>query len=124
MLPRGPPRWAWISDRGAVAQIHDTAAEPALVQQLERGAHAAGQRGLASTDECGPDDELALVDKPGPERVRRDVRAAHGQVTRGRGLHVADRVGAEAALDPSLGGRHGLQGRGVDDLVPRLPGTR
>src|SRR5262249_48026456 len=29
-----PSKWAWISDRGAVAEIHDTIAEPALVQQL------------------------------------------------------------------------------------------
>src|SRR5262249_51849540 len=85
-----PSKCAWISDRGAVAEIHDTIAEPALVQQLELGARVAGQRGLASTDEYGPDEELAPVAQPGLERVRRDVRAAQGQITRGRGFHVAD----------------------------------
>jgi hypothetical protein len=82
-----------------------------------------GQRAFASTEEYGPDEELALVDQPGLERVRRDVRAAHGQITRGRGFHVADRVGVEAALEPSLGGRCSLQRLG-DDLVRRLPDVR
>ena len=36
---------------GAVAEVHDTVAEPALLQQLQWGAHVFGECGLAFTDE-------------------------------------------------------------------------
>src|SRR5919199_3038614 len=112
------------SDRGAVAEVHDTVAEPALVQQLELGARVAGQRGLASTEEYGPDEQVALIDESGFERVGGEVRTAHGEITGGRCLRGADRVGVEVALEPSFGGRHSLQRGGVDDLVGRPPDVR
>jgi hypothetical protein len=61
------------SGRDAEAEVHDTVAESAIVQQLEVGASVAGQRGLASADEDGTDEQVALVDKSGLESVRREV---------------------------------------------------
>ena len=69
-------------------------------------------------------EELALIDQPGIERVRGEGRPADGQVAGGGCLHVADRIGVEAALEPRVGGRDDVQRRGVDDLVRRLPDVR
>ena len=52
-LPRGCLLTS--SSRDAVAEVHDTVAELAIVQQLEVGAKAAGQGGLAAADEDGTD---------------------------------------------------------------------
>src|SRR5438093_10963883 len=92
------------SSRDAVAEVHDTVAESAIVQQLEVGAGVAGQRGLASADEDGTDEQMALIDQPGLESVRREVRPPHGEMTGGRGVHVAYRGGVEVAFEPVLGG--------------------
>lgn len=56
-------------------EVHDTFAESAIVQQLEVGASVAGQRGLASAEQDGTDEQVALIDQPGLESVRREVRA-------------------------------------------------
>jgi hypothetical protein len=95
-----------------------------LFQQLQLDAGVAGERGLSFTDEHRINEELALVDQPGVERVRREGRPADGQVARGGRLHLADRIGVEAALEPRVGGRDFMQRRGVDDLVGRLPDVR
>ena len=65
--------------------------------------------------------QLTLVDESGSEGVRGEVRAAHGEIFGRGGLQVSDCVGVEVALEPRLGGRHLLQGRGIDDLVRGLP---
>src|SRR5207248_10350262 len=105
----------------AVAEVHDTVAEPALLEQLQLDAGVAGECGLAFTDEHRMDEELALIDQPGVERVRGEGRPADGQVAGGGRLHVADRIGVEVAREPRVGGRDDVQRRGVDDLVGRLP---
>src|SRR6266545_767053 len=99
---------------GAVAEVHDTVAEPVFLQQLQLDAGVAGECGLSFTDEHRINEELALIDQPGVERVRREGRPADGQVAGGGRLHVADRIGVEAALEPRVGGRDDVQRRGVD----------
>src|SRR5205807_7388893 len=49
----------------AVAEVHDTIAEPALLQQLQLDAGVAGECGLAFTDEHRMNEELALIDQLG-----------------------------------------------------------
>jgi hypothetical protein len=55
--------------------MHDAVSEPALVEEPKVGAHAIRQRGLASTEDHGPDVEPALVNQPGLERLGREVCA-------------------------------------------------
>jgi hypothetical protein len=75
---------------GAVAEVHDTVAEPVFLQQLQLGAGVAGECGLALTDEHRTNEEVALIDlcrRPHrsiyadtaimPTRVRRD-RSSQG----------------------------------------------
>jgi len=66
------------SGRDAVADVHDTVADQAIVYQIEGDATATGQRGLASADEDGADDQMALIDKrcleSGALRVARPPR--------------------------------------------------
>ena len=54
----------------AVAEVDDTVAEPALLQQLQLEAGVGGECGLAFTDEHRINEELALIDQPSVERVR------------------------------------------------------
>jgi hypothetical protein len=51
------------SDGLAVAEVHDAVGEPALVHQLELGAHVPRQRRLASTDDHGTDEQVILIDQ-------------------------------------------------------------
>src|SRR6185437_4207404 len=55
------------SVQGAVAEVHDTIAEAALLQQLQRNAGVPGKRGLAVTDEDRIHDQVSLIDQPGVE---------------------------------------------------------
>ena len=50
----------------------------ALIEELQVVASATRQRGLASTDDHGPDEEPALVNQPGIESLCREVCAPHG----------------------------------------------
>ena len=74
--------YGW-SGREAVADVHETVAECAFVEKLEVGARVARKRGLAPADEHRMDEQVALVDQPGLERVRSKVRAAYREVTGG-----------------------------------------
>src|SRR4051794_33972740 len=98
-----PRRKDWRSAQDAVVEVQDTAAEPALLQQLQLDVGVSGERGLAFTDEHRIHEELALVDQPGVERVRGEGRPGDGQVAGGGRLDVADRVTVEAALEPRAG---------------------
>ena len=55
---------------GAVAEVHDTVAEPVFLQQLQLGAGVASECGLA----------LTLIDQPGVERVCCEGRPSDGEV--------------------------------------------
>src|SRR5829696_9601555 len=50
---------------GAVAEVHDTVAEPVFLQQLQLGAGVAGECGLALTDEHRTNEEVAFIDHAG-----------------------------------------------------------
>src|SRR5215211_9405979 len=89
----------------AVAEVHDTVAEAVLLQQLQLDAGVAEECGLSFTDEHRIHEELALIDQPGVERVRREGRPTDGQVAGGGRLQVAHRIGVEAALESRVGGR-------------------
>jgi hypothetical protein len=64
----------------------------------------AGSAGLPPTDEQGPDEQLALVDQPGIEGLRREVRTPDGEIAAGRGLQFAYGDGIESAFEPGPGG--------------------
>src|SRR4051812_5652588 len=107
--------------RDAVADVDDTIAEPALVEELKVRARVTWERRLAGADEYGTDEQLTLIDEPRTESVRGEVRASHREIF-GRGrLQATDGVGVEVALELRLGGRHLSQGRGIDNLVRSLP---
>ena len=68
-----------------------------------------GQRALAAADDDGHEEELALVDQPGRDRLRRELGTADRDVARRRRLELPDRLGVEIALDPRPGAGHRLQ---------------
>ena len=94
------------------------------VEQLQIQAHAVGQRGRAAADDHRIEEQLALVDEPGGQRLRRQVRPADRQVGRSGALEGADPVGVEAALEAGVGRGHRLQRGRVHDLVGRAPDLR
>src|SRR6516165_2943654 len=114
------PEW---SGRDAVADVHDAVAESLLVKELEVGADARREGWLATTEDHGPDEQLALVDEAGLEGPSSEVRPADGEVASGFGLQFSDGVGVEVVFETSGGCRHCGQGGGVDDLVGRPPST-
>ena len=80
-----------------------------------------GSAGLPVPTNTRTDEQLTLIDEPGIESVRGEVRASYGEIS-GRGcFQVTDRVRVEVALELRLGGRDLMQGRGKDDLVRSLP---
>ena len=58
-----------------VAEVDGAAAEPVLVDELEIGACAGRQCGVAPTEDDWPDEQDQLVDQPGGESLRCEVRA-------------------------------------------------
>ena len=56
-----------------VVEVHDAVAEAALAQELEADAEAVGQGGVAAADDDGREEEVALVDEAGAERVRGEL---------------------------------------------------
>src|SRR4029079_18476020 len=86
----------------AVAEVHDTVAEPALFHELQRDARVAGERGLPITDDQRVHEELALVDQPGVEGVRGEGRPGDAQVGGSRRLQAAEGTGVEVALAPRI----------------------
>ena len=54
--------------------VDDPVAETALVEELEVGARVARKRRLARAEEHRMDEQLTLIDEPGPESVRGEVR--------------------------------------------------
>ena len=75
--------------------MYDAVAESALVEERELGARVGRQRRVAPTEDDGPDEQLALVDQPGPERLRREVRTSDEEIASGRGLQLVYRAGSK-----------------------------
>src|SRR3954452_4495181 len=83
----------------AVAEVHDAAAEPTLVHQLEVGPDAGGQRALPGTHEDGHEEQVALVDQARGDRAAAELGAPDREVGRSALLHLLDRRRVELALD-------------------------
>src|SRR5438093_6474065 len=83
----------------AVAEVYDAVSESALIKELKVGAHAGRQPWLPPADDNGQDEQLALVDQPGLESLRREVGASHGEIAAGRGLQVVHGGGVEMTFE-------------------------
>jgi hypothetical protein len=59
--------------------LYDAVCESVLIEELELGARIGWQRRVASAENHGPDEQLALVETPGLEGVRREVRTSDGR---------------------------------------------
>ena len=90
------PEW---SGGDAVAEVHDAVAESVLVKELEVGADARREGWLATAEDHGPDEQLALVDEAGLEGPSSEVRPADGEVAGGFGLQFSDGVGVEVVFE-------------------------
>ena len=77
-------------------EVDRAGAEPAFVQELEIHADVLGERALAASDHDGHEEQLVRVHEPGFDRLRREVGAADGQITRRRRLQSADRLGSSS----------------------------
>src|SRR3954468_353565 len=99
---RSAPRYERSAE--AVAEVYDTVGEPALVEELEIGAHVGRQCRLASTEQHGPDEQGTLIHQPSVESLGREVRTSHDEIAPGHGFQVVYRAGVEVAFEPGLGG--------------------
>jgi len=75
--------------------VYDAVAESALVEESELGTRVGRERRVAPTEEHGPDEQVALVDQPGLESLRCEVRTSHHEIDSGRSLQVTYRTGVE-----------------------------
>jgi hypothetical protein len=91
-----------LSER-AVAEVYDAVSESALIEELEVGAYAGRQPWLAPADDNGPHEQLALVDQPGLESLRREVGTSYGEIAAGRGLQFVYCGGVETAFESGVG---------------------
>ncbi len=106
---RGRHRDAQASGRASVMQVHHAVAEPAFVHQLEVNAHIVREVPRTAAHHDGRDEQVDLVDQPGPDRLGGEAGAANGDVRSRRNLHLPDRLGIERSLDLRPGAGHGLQ---------------
>src|SRR5215813_10160325 len=116
---RQPP-----SGTRVIAKIDHSISETALVQEIQLCAYVAGQDPLAAAKHDRHDQQMILVDEPGPDRVCGEGRSSHRNIVRQSSLQVAKRLRVEFPLQTRLRCRDGLQGFGIDDLVGRLPDPR
>src|SRR3712207_8983419 len=66
-----------------------------LFRSFELHAHIVGEGPFAASDRDGRDEQVALVDQPGPERLGGEVGTAHDHVPSCRSLHPSDRFGVD-----------------------------
>ena len=69
--------------------------------KVELKADIVRQGSRAAADQDGREEQLALVDESGPERVRRKLGTADRKVAPRCRLQLPDRVGVEIALEPA-----------------------
>ena len=65
----------------SVVEVNHAVAETAFVQQLELQADVVGEGPVAASHHDRRDEQVALVDQPGPDRLGGEVGTAHGDVT-------------------------------------------
>ena len=71
-------------------EVHNTVAETAFVQQFEFQAEIVGEGPFASSHHDRRDEQVALVDQPGLDRLGGEVGTAHGDVTSRWRFHLPD----------------------------------
>src|SRR5437588_11132158 len=74
------------SGLGAVVEVHHAATERALVLQLELDADALGKSPLPPAHQNGHHEQVKLVDEPGSDGLRGEVRSADADVALRRRL--------------------------------------
>lgn len=84
--------------------MDDAVAESVLIDEREIGARLGRQRGVAPTEDDGPDEQGELIDQPGDERLCCEGRAADQEIPLGGAFQVIDRADVEGAFEPSVGG--------------------
>ena len=57
--------------------MHDAATDSVLVEKFKVSARVGRQRGIAPAQDDWLDEQSQLIDQPGRESLRREVRAAH-----------------------------------------------
>src|SRR4051794_5903884 len=97
---RGPARVAVASRPDAVVEVNHAVAEAALVEELELQADMVGEGLFAASHHDGREEQVALVDQPGLDRLGGEVGTAHGDVTSRCRFQLANRFRIEASLDP------------------------
>ena len=73
-------------------EVDDAVAEPVVVEQLELHAHVVWQRPLAASDDDRREEQVDLVDQPGPDRLRGEHRPADRQVASRRRRELVSRL--------------------------------
>src|SRR5215203_1640188 len=119
--PRRPGSVAISSRPGAVVEVNHAVAETAFVQQFELQADIVGEGLFAASHHYRREEQVALVDQPGLDRLGGEVRTAHADVTSGLRFHLPDRFRVEVSHYPRPGAEDSIQRLGVHDLVGRLP---
>src|SRR5689334_6522412 len=87
---RRPGTLAVASRPGAVVEVNHTVAETSFVQQLELQANIAGEGRCAASHHDGREEQVALVDQAGLDRVGGEIGTAHGEVTFRTRFHPPD----------------------------------
>src|SRR6266702_2756015 len=121
---RRPGSGAGQSGVGSVAQVEGAAPEPAFAQQVQLYPDVVGEGPRATTHQDGHQEQVPLVDQPGPDRLPGEVGTPHREVPSRSRLHLPDRLGVEVPLDPRPGAGDRLQRPGVHDLVGPAPDLR
>jgi hypothetical protein len=91
-----------------IAKTDHSISKTALVQEIQLYAYVAGQDPLAAAKHDRHDEQMILVDEPGPDRVCGEGRTSHRNILRQLSLQVADRLRLEFPLETRLRCRDGL----------------
>src|SRR5262245_15718199 len=84
----------------AVVEMNEAAREAALVEQLELRAHVVGHGALAASHHDRAQEQMALVDQPGADRLAGELGTPDRDVGLRGLLELPDGVRLELALDP------------------------
>src|SRR5215471_6341310 len=107
-----------------IAKIDHSVGKTALVPEIQPYAYVAGKHPNASAKHSRRDEQMILVDEPGPDRLGGEGRTSHRNIERRLSLQLADRLRVEFPLQTRVRCRDGLPRFGIDDLVGRLPDAR
>ena len=90
--------------------------ETALAQQLKRHTNVTGQERIAATHYDRRDEQVTLVNEPGPDRVRGEGGTAHRNIRGDWAFEFPDHLWIEFSFEPRL--------RSVDRTVLCSLGTQ